>query len=48
MINKLPIKVTTRRVSDCMILDVQIGARDTVALTVPEAIDLIRKIENVL
>ncbi len=46
--NKLPIKVTSRRVSNCMVLDVTIGARDSFTLTVPEVIDLIRRLESQL
>ena len=44
----LPIRIDTRRVDDKLILDISIGARPSVALTVPEAITLIRKIEEKL
>jgi hypothetical protein len=44
----IPIRVDTRRVFDILILDISIGARSSVSLTVPEAINLIRKIEEKL
>ena len=46
--NMIPIKVETRKVFDTLILDIIIGARSTVSLTVLEAIDLVRKINEKL
>jgi len=46
MHNQMQISVTSRRVFDMLILDITLGARSSIALTVPEAIDLIRKIES--
>jgi len=45
----LPIKVTTRRTPESrLILDITIGARSSIALTVREANELIEKLEEKL
>jgi len=46
--NMMPIKVETWKVFDTLILDITIGASSIISLTVPEAIDLIRKINEKL
>lgn len=46
LINKLPIHVDTREVSNIRMLDICVGPIHIISLTTPEAIELIRKIEE--
>ena len=46
--NMMPIKVETWKVFNTVILDITIRTRSTISLTVLEAIDLVRKINEKL